>query len=238
MNAEISQLVILQELDLEIDQIDKEIKQEQGTLDDRIQKLAEKEELINALTTQISGLEQERRTLEDEIADKMAHVKERQSKMMMVQTGREQTALLKEIEDAKKESKEKEERTIAIMEKTEQLNSQVTEEKNLLKGEKKLITEETEKVRASIEKITKGKKTKISARNKEAAKIKENLIKKYDLLRKRRKGIAVINVENGVCQGCFMSLPPQQFNTLLKGDRMQACPTCQRIIYVKDTASE
>jgi hypothetical protein len=40
------------------------------------------------------------------MVDKIAHVKERQAKMMQVQTSREQTALLKEIEDAKKNVKE------------------------------------------------------------------------------------------------------------------------------------
>jgi hypothetical protein len=41
----------------------------------------------------------------------------------------------------------------------------------------------------------------------------------------------VVNVVQGVCQGCFMSIPPQQYNMLLKGDKIFECPTCQRIIY-------
>jgi hypothetical protein len=28
-----------------------------------------------------------------------------------------------------------------------------------------------------------------------------------------------------------MSIPPQQFNDIMKGDRMFNCPTCQRILY-------
>ncbi len=233
MNADIAQLVSLQILDLEIDQIDKEIKKEQEALDDRIKKLAEKETLINSLSTKTTELEQERRTLEDEMSDKMAHVKDRQSKMMQVQTGREQTALLKEIEDAKKSAKENEERILAITERVENIGKEIKEEKNLLKAEKSLVAEETEKVRKSIESINKGKKEKAVVRDKHAAEINGSLIKRYDTLRQRRKGLAVVNVVDGVCQGCFMSLPPQQFNTLLKGDKMQMCPTCQRIIYVK-----
>ena len=102
MNEQTEQLVSLQVIDLEIDQIDSEIKKEQEELDKRISALAERESRINELDSSIETFERERRTLEDEMTDKIAHVKERQSKMMQVQTSREQTALLKEIEDAKK----------------------------------------------------------------------------------------------------------------------------------------
>jgi hypothetical protein len=56
-------------------------------------------------------------------------------------------------------------------------------------------------------------------------------LKKYDTLRQHRNGLAVINVVDGVCQGCFMAVPPQRFNMLLKGDEIFACPTCQRLNY-------
>ncbi|MGB3226062.1 MAG: C4-type zinc ribbon domain-containing protein [Desulforhopalus sp.] len=231
MNELLTQLVSLQALDLEIDQIDDAIKAEQSGLDERMSALAKREALINELKEKISSQQKESRTLEDEMADKMDHVRERQSKMMQVQTGREQTALLKEIEDAKKSAKENEEKVMVLMESIEKLTAQMEEEKNLLKGEKQLVTEETDKVRANIETINKSKKKKDAKRTDQAAKIKKSLLKKYDTLRQHRNGLAVINVVDGVCQGCFMAVPPQRFNMLLKGDEIFACPTCQRLNY-------
>ena len=102
MNELLAQLVILQAIDKEIDQIDQAIKAEQSGLDERISALAKRETFINELQENIEMQQRESRTLEGEMADKMDHVRDRQSKMMQVQTGREQTALLKEIEDAKK----------------------------------------------------------------------------------------------------------------------------------------
>jgi predicted nucleic acid-binding Zn-ribbon protein len=238
LNDQIAQLVSLQLIDLEIDTIDKAIKVEQEALDARITKLAEKESYIQGLEEKVVQLEKDRRTLEDEMQDKIAHVKERQSKMMQVQTGREQTALLKEIEDAKKNAKENEEQVVELMVTIENLTNEAKEEKNLLKGEKGLVAEETEKVRKAIERINKGKKTKTNKRNQQASNLKPQLIKKYTTLRERRKGLAVVNVNKGVCQGCFMNLPPQQYNMLLKGDQLLDCPTCQRIVYYKEVEAE
>lgn len=238
MNEILTQLVSLQAIDLEIDQIDNAIKSEQSGLDERMSALAKREALINELQEKIVSLQKESRTLEAEMADKMDRVRERQSKMMQVQTGREQTALLKEIEDAKKSAKENEEKIITIMESIEKNTAQMEEEKNLLKGEKKLVTEETDKVRANIEAINKGKKKKDQKRMDQAGKIKKSLLRKYDTLRQHRNGLAVINVVDGVCQGCFMALPPQRYNMLLKGDEIYDCPTCQRLNYYVPPAKE
>ncbi len=238
MNEQIEQLVSLQQIDLQIDKIDDEIRQEQNSLDERISSLAAKEANIIELQEKIETLEKDRRTLDSELTDKIAHVKERQSKMMQVQTGREQTALLKEIEDAKKSAKENEERIVTIMEEVETHTAVVTEEKNLLKGAKKLVAEETEKVRKTIEGINKGKKVKFNNREKQAQVLDGNLVKRYSTLRERRNGLAVVNVLQGVCQGCFMSVPPQQYNLLLKGDKLFDCPTCQRIMYHQAVETE
>ncbi len=231
MNELIEQLVALQEIDLVIDKIDSEIKQEQDGLDGRISSLVEREGRISEQETQIEELEKERRTLEDEMTDKIAHVKERQSKMMQVQTSREQTALLKEIEDAKKNVKENEEKIVSIMEQVEKLTAETTEEKNLLKAEKTLVDEEKVKVKTVIDELSKGKKTKKNRRDKQAGAVNGSMIQKYEILRERRNGLAIVNVLDGVCQGCFMNLPPQKYNMLLRGDQVLECPSCQRLIY-------
>jgi uncharacterized protein len=231
LNEYLDQLVALQAIDLEIDKIENAVKTEQSALDKQVSALALREAVIEELQEKISGLQKENRTLEGETADRMDRVRERQSKMMQVQTGREQAALLKEIEEAKRSVKENEEKILAIMESVEKLTTQITEEKNLLKGEKVLVAEKTERVRASIEAINKGKKDIEKKRATCAAKIKAGVLRKYDTLRQRRSGLAVINVLDGVCQGCFMAIPPQKFNLLLRGNQMFDCPTCQRLIY-------
>ncbi len=234
MNELIEQLVALQEIDLVIDKIDNEIKHEQDGLDGRISSLVEREGRISEQERMIEELEKERRTLEDEMTDKIAHVKERQSKMMQVQTSREQTALLKEIEDAKKNVKENEEKIVSIMEQVEKLSAEATEEKNLLKSEKTLVDEEKVKVKSVIDELSKGKKTKKNKRDKQANAVNGSMIQKYEVLRERRNGLAIVNVLDGVCQGCFMNLPPQKYNMLLRGDQVLECPSCQRLIYHQD----
>jgi len=61
--------------------------------------------------------------------------------------------------------------------------------------------------------------------------IDENLLKRYDFIRERKGGVVVSPVIKGVCQACHLDIPPQQFNELIRGEKMMACPNCIRIIY-------
>ncbi|MBM9520281.1 hypothetical protein JWG39_10700 [Desulforhopalus vacuolatus] len=225
-------------MDLELDEIDKAVKEQQVVLEKRVAALATREEHITTTEERIEAQKRESRILEGEMSDKMAHIRERQAKMMQVQTGREQTALLKEIEDAKKVAKESEEKIISLMESVEKITNDIAEEKNLLKGEKKLVTEETATVRTKIESINRKRRTRDKARAAQAALLDAETLKKYTTLRARRNGLAITNVVGGVCQGCYMMMPPQRFNMLMKGDQLFDCPTCQRMIYYKPVVED
>ena len=67
-------------------------------------------------------------------------------------------------------------------------------------------------------------------RDKLAADVKPDVLKRYSSIRMRR-GLAVVSVRNGTCQGCNMNIPPQLFNTLQRGNSVELCPNCNRIIY-------
>ena len=76
-------------------------------------------------------------------------------------------------------------------------------------------------------------------RDKLAAEVKPDVLKRYGSIRMRR-GLAVVSVRNGTCQGCNMNIPPQLYNVLQRGQTIETCPSCHRIIYweiMKDPAA-
>jgi predicted nucleic acid-binding Zn-ribbon protein len=186
---------------------------------------------IDELKEKIEAAETQRRELEAELADELSRIKERQSKMMQVQTNREYQSLLKEIEDGKKSIKDKEEEIVRVMETAEANAKILAEQENLIKEDKKALAEESTEVKKHAGEIERKKAKIVTKRESMAKNIKPSTLRKYDMLRTRRNGKAVVGVVNGICQGCFMSIPPQQFNDILKGDRILNCPTCQRILF-------
>ncbi|HHD63707.1 MAG TPA: hypothetical protein ENK96_04945, partial [Desulfobulbaceae bacterium] len=132
MNDEMNQLIDLQEIDTELAGFDREISEHEQEINNRQQSISEKENAIAACRDRVTELEQKRRTIEIENEDAVARIKDRQNKMMQVQTSREHQALLKEIEDNKRLIKESEEQLLDTMEAMEQANKKATELENLL----------------------------------------------------------------------------------------------------------
>jgi len=70
-------------------------------------------------------------------------------------------------------------------------------------------------------------------RDKVAADVKPDVLKRYSGIRIRR-GLAVVGVKNGTCRGCNMNIPPQLYIVLQRGATIETCPSCHRIIYWED----
>ncbi len=238
MKEEISKLIALQELNTEMSSFDQNIEEKQRELTDREQSILDKEAAINQCRERAKELEQRQRDINAAHDDAGTRIKERQSKMMQVQTSREHQALLKEIEDAKKLIKDTEAQLLQVIEQAEQAEAEAVELENICAGEKELLAEEIKKVEAAVKKLNTRRKTVFNKHTKLSKDIQGSLMKRYDKLLKKRNGIAVVQVIDGVCQGCFMAIPPQQYNEIRKGDQMHSCPTCQRIFYYQAPDNE
>ena len=238
MNKEIEQLTELQVIDQEIAKLDAELDTKLAGLKENKIIFEEREASINGLKEKIEAAETRRRELEAEVSDEMSRLKERQSKMMQVQTNREYQSLLKEIEDGKKKNKDREEEIVQLMEVAEADAIIMNEQATTSDEEKKALEKENRAAKKFSNAIEKKKAGIVKKRSAMAKKVNKSELRKYDRLRERRNGKAVVPVINGVCQGCFMNIPPQQFNDILRGDKMFNCPTCQRILYHQPEKTE
>jgi uncharacterized protein len=238
LKEEISRLISLQEIDLELAGFDRLIEQQRQVLSQREQAIAEKEEAIAERQAKIESLTQQQRTVKLEGEDAGSRIKDRQNKMMQVQTSREHQALLKEIEENKKLLKDSEEQQLQCEEQIIQINDEIEEMKNLCTGERELLSQDNDKVAKEIKRIENQKKSVIQQRETLAKELPGNQLKRYNKLLNKRNGLAVVATIEGVCQGCFMTIPPQQFNEVRKGDKLNLCPTCQRILFFKEPEAE
>lgn len=231
MKEEISVLIALQELDTELSGFNRKIGEKKQDLTEREQAIAEKESLTEQCRKKAIELEQSRQDIKAGRQEAAERIKDRQSKMMQVQTSREHQALLKEIEEAKKTIKDSEERQLQVMERIEAEEEKAKELENLCAGERDILAEESGKVEKAIEKLNKQCLAVQEQRDKMARNVPASRLKRYEKLLKKRNGLAVVRIIDAVCQGCFMTIPPQKYNEICLGEKIHSCPTCQRTLY-------
>ncbi len=179
----------------------------------------------------IEELERERRTKEGELELEKERIKRSQLRLLEVKTNKEYQALLKEIEWAKELNSQGEEVVIKILEEIDQLNDDY-----------KYVKERAEKERGGIEGDIEKAKEQMVQVEKDIAKWRETneeiikeldprLLKRYNTIKEKRDGIAIVLVKNEVCQGCYVNIPPQIYNEVQKNLEIILCPNCNRILY-------
>jgi len=53
----------------------------------------------------------------------------------------------------------------------------------------------------------------------------------FDLVAKKRNGIAVAEARDAICTICHVRMRPQVFNNVRRNDSIIQCDSCQRILY-------
>ncbi len=238
MKKDIKSLKDLQAIDLEVKKIDDEIAEGNAELDRRKESIQELKTTIDGMKEKLETMEARKRELEAEVDDEVAKIKDRQSKLMNVQTNREYQSLLKEIEDSKKANRGREDELVLLMERSENVQKDLEEKTNVCDAEEKLLEEEIKKIDKVSAELNAKKEGIIKDREEKAKKVSVGGLKKYEKLRANRNGLAVVGVTNGVCLGCHMNIPPQQYNNLLKNEELLTCPTCHRMMFYQPEAEE
>jgi predicted nucleic acid-binding Zn-ribbon protein len=63
------------------------------------------------------------------------------------------------------------------------------------------------------------------------AAIDPQVLKIFELVSKRRNGVAVAEARDGICTICHVRLRPQVFNTVRRNEAITQCESCHRILY-------
>ena len=141
MNPELQQLISLQEIDLEIQALQKHLTEFPKQIETSSAHLNKEKEEFESAQKEIKDLQKTRSKLEQDAAsenDKMAKTK---VKLPAVKTNKEYTALLAEIEVAKGKVSEIEDQELETMEKLEAKESELPEFKNKFAEEEKKFQE-------------------------------------------------------------------------------------------------
>ncbi|OPY72404.1 MAG: putative zinc ribbon domain protein [Syntrophorhabdus sp. PtaU1.Bin002] len=231
MEQELKTIYEAQGIDLQIIENEKKIHSTPQKLEEMDQEINMMRERVEREQEIIEELEKERKKKEKELEMEKEKIKKFESKLYEVKTNKEYQALLKEIETAKQANDKEEEEIIEIMVRIEELKKDFSSTSEKLKEIQKIAEVEKNKLQKEMESIDKIILKLKQQRDNLLSVIDDDLRKTYSMLIERRNGLAVVNVKNGVCLGCFMNIPPQLFIEATKNSRVILCPSCNRIFY-------
>jgi uncharacterized protein len=182
----------------------------------------------------IEELDKERRRKEKELDSEKERIKKVQSKLHEIKTNKEYQAVLKETEAVQAANDKTEEEIILLLERIEELRKDydasvayVKKRDKEVEAEKKELGKEMVSVESVVKELKKERDALLTRLGGEAK-------SRYKVLMEKRSGVAVVNVKNGVCLGCYMNIPPQLFIEVTKNARLITCPSCNRIFFYRE----
>jgi len=126
-----------------------------------------------------------------------------------------------------------EEELMALLEDLEGRGAVLHEREEELKTLEQAWNEQKSSLEAQVAELDKQVAETASGRQSIAAQLNGDLIGRYEMIFRARGGTAVVGVTDGICQGCYMNIPPQLSNEIRKNERLNLCPSCHRILYYK-----
>lgn len=233
MQAQIEILALLQT-------IDREIKEQTGRKQDLLGEMEIKERQIRAKKSEIDALvagfsEKEKLRLEKDrvFQEEGKKAVEKRMRMNRIKNVKELQALQREIDQARQNNGELEEELIRIMQELDGIKAQIHATDAEMSTLQEQWQNQQKELEQQIHRIDAAVSQAIVRRQNIASQVTGDLISRYDLIFSRRGGTAVVEVAAGICQGCFMNIPPQLWNEIIRNEKLHLCPSCQRILFVK-----
>ena len=231
VREELILLAELQQVDVDISAIERELAKVQHHLDKFDNDLSAMAAQVEENATELDALKKQYRNDESEVRSIEDTIKKTQAKLNSVKTNKEYQAMLKSIDDLNAKNSNLQDNILGSLDLIEAAEKKSTS----LLADQKDLKEEIEEKKSAVLLAAEEQKEKIGRLQTERQGIWEQLPPKwqnvYGRALKQGKGLGVTVVNQAVCQACRVNLPPQLFIDLMRLKSMILCPNCQRIMY-------
>jgi predicted nucleic acid-binding Zn-ribbon protein len=178
-----------------------------------------------------------RRALEKDVAVHQGRLSKFRDQLMAVKTNVEYQAMQKEIGFAEHEVKAIEDKLLERMLEADELaaavkraEGELASEEKRIDADRRTIAADNAALKTTLEKLAAERRDLVRA-------IDPQVLAIFELISRRRSGVAVAEARGGVCTICHVRLRPQVFNTIRRNEQIIQCDSCNRILYFSPTAS-
>lgn len=224
-------LATLQQIDLELDADRRKFAENKEAMNPpaALRKLARE---VKEAEAQVEARRKARRERDEAVSVQQAKIEEEEKRLYSgrIKDPREQIALQQHVESLKRHLQTLEDQALEAMMALEQSEQRLSELREAFERDKAAWMEKKaalEKEQQAIVEHARG----LKARRETVTKhIPDAELKRYEAMRKKLGGVAVVPLKGRNCGGCGASLPTSVVQRVQAGE-MVKCPICGRFLY-------
>ena len=178
-----------------------------------------------------------RRKLEREIEQIESERAKYLTQRASVKSNREFDALNAEIEQATERISAAEDRVLDLLERETENEGAIEHAGRALQAEESRSREDLGKLDAEQAAAEAERTETTGARNEAAAELGGKPLALYERIRRTRDGVAVVQLVNASCGGCYQAVPPQKVAETRSASKIVHCEYCGRILVKHEAAA-
>jgi len=227
----IEKLLVVQKHDCTIRELEKESHDVPKRKKDEQQRLKEHKEALAKAEEALKGKLAETKKFEIEGDARKEKISKLKTQQLEVKTNKEYSTIQSEIKTIQNSISSLEDEQLVVMEEVEKARSDVQQKKDALTEEEKAVLKDVglldQRLKAIAQELAKIKEL----RTTEAKEVDSKWLSQYERIFSRKdKGL--VQIEEGVCGGCHMALPPAVIHRAKRMDNnMVICDFCGRLLY-------
>jgi predicted nucleic acid-binding Zn-ribbon protein len=236
-----SQLEFLRELsdlDSRVSELQAKMKEKETSFSQLKEKLSKNKEEYAKCTSQLKVSEHAEHSEEVQLKEAEAELKKTQILLNSAQRNEEYSILLKKRDSIRSQISALEDAALARLAEIDSARTrlaELTEEISREENEVKAAEEQKEKEMGALQ----NEADKLLSRREELkTKISSEIFTRYERVLNKEKRRVVVCIKNGICQGCYRTITPEQINTIMRGESLIFCRNCNRILYLEEPEQE
>jgi predicted nucleic acid-binding Zn-ribbon protein len=222
----------LQQLDIELDRLVFEQQAVATSLQGNARLRRIRKEL-EYLQQQLQAGQQSQEESEWTLEDLACRLQQKEERLYngTVTNPKELQSLQHEVQQLRAQYNRQEERVLEALDTTEALKEALQQKQNDLKKAEDLWQSEYNSLMMRQAQLDARKQDFVQKRQQLVAHLTEDLLTRYDAMRRSKQGRAVSKVEQNSCQWCRVILTPSELQHVRISEQLQTCTNCGRILY-------
>lgn len=231
MQAELEQLLVLQDRQQKIRQIQAEVKTLPLQRQSLENQLAATAAAVAALKQKGQQLEMDRKRLELDAGTRQESISRLRTQQYETRKNDEFRAMGNEIERYEKEIRLIEDQELDLMEQAEKLKVELTDEEKRASASRESIARQMTDLEEKGNALESRLKELTIERSALAEKTDEDILVRFERLFASKGDAAIVALDHEVCTGCHMKVTTQTAHRVKNGKEIVSCEQCGRILY-------
>ncbi len=231
MNADLEHLIALQQLDSALHDAERRLADEPARLSALDSRLGAARGAVATAQANVIANQTARRDIDREVILHQGRLQKYRDQSMAVKTNDEFRAIQHQMVFEQNEIKTHEDRMLERMMEADDLAAALKTAEQELGSAQKEVEAERRAIAAEHEVLRGRVDTLRAERAGLVARVSAEALGVFDLISKRRSGIAIAEARDGICTVCHVRLRPQVFNTVRRNEAIIQCDSCQRILF-------